>query len=235
MRAAAPADTSWAAPVGSACTAAARRLARAMQRDRPRNRDGGRLAREPCEVEAAHGVSAGTSPPSTIRPNPFDLRRETSSPRVRARAGPVADRGHDRAARPTRTRRRRTGRRHLPQHGADRAAARGPCAGRTRAHPRRDHAGGRALAQRRRARDRQSGAAGRRDRGPILRAPRPVGRRPSRSRSGASARQRGSSLSPIRNASTECAACRPSRIAQTTSDWPRRMSPAANTFGTLVA
>ena len=29
--------------------------------------------------------------------------------------------------------------------------------------------------------------------------------------------------------------CRPSRIAHTTSDWPRRMSPAANTLGTLVA
>jgi hypothetical protein len=31
------------------------------------------------------------------------------------------------------------------------------------------------------------------------------------------------------------AACLPSRIAQTTSDWPRRMSPAANTaLATLV-
>jgi len=47
--------------------------------------------------------------------------------------------------------------------------------------------------------------------------------------------QRGSSLAPIRNSSTARAHCRPSRMAQTTSDWPRRMSPAANTFGTLVA
>ncbi len=45
---------------------------------------------------------------------------------------------------------------------------------------------------------------------------------------------RGSVLLPIRNASTSRAACRPSRIAQTTSDWPRRMSPAANTLSTLV-
>src|SRR6185369_3834895 len=47
--------------------------------------------------------------------------------------------------------------------------------------------------------------------------------------------QRGRSLVPIRNSSIARAACRPSRIAQTTSDWPRRMSPAANTFSTLVA
>src|SRR5690554_7443884 len=45
---------------------------------------------------------------------------------------------------------------------------------------------------------------------------------------------RGSSVVPIRNLSTACAAWRPSRIAQMTSDWPRRMSPAANTFGTEV-
>jgi uncharacterized protein len=45
---------------------------------------------------------------------------------------------------------------------------------------------------------------------------------------------RGRLLAPIRNSSTERAAWRPSRIAQTTSDWPRRMSPAANTFGTDV-
>ena len=47
--------------------------------------------------------------------------------------------------------------------------------------------------------------------------------------------QRGSSLEPIRNWSTERAACRPSRIAQTTRLCPRRISPAANTPGTLVA
>ena len=47
--------------------------------------------------------------------------------------------------------------------------------------------------------------------------------------------QRGRSLSPIRNSSTARAAWRPSRIAHTTSDWPRRMSPAANTLSTLVA
>ena len=44
-------------------------------------------------------------------------------------------------------------------------------------------------------------------------------------------RQRGSVVEPIRNLSTACAAWRPSRIAHTTSDWPRRMSPQANTFG----
>jgi len=42
-------------------------------------------------------------------------------------------------------------------------------------------------------------------------------------------------LLPIRKASTSRAHWRPSRIAHTTSDWPRRMSPAANTLGTLVA
>ena len=50
----------------------------------------------------------------------------------------------------------------------------------------------------------------------------------------AASRQRGSVVDPIRNLSTACAAWRPSRIAHTTSDWPRRMSPAANTFGTEV-
>ena len=40
---------------------------------------------------------------------------------------------------------------------------------------------------------------------------------------------------PIRNSSTARAHCRPSRIAQTTSDWPRRMSPAANTLSTRRA
>ena len=47
--------------------------------------------------------------------------------------------------------------------------------------------------------------------------------------------QRGSSLEPMSIASTARAAWRPSRIAQTTSDWPRRTSPAANTLATLVA
>ncbi len=46
--------------------------------------------------------------------------------------------------------------------------------------------------------------------------------------------QRGSSDCPIRNASTERAHWRPSRIAHTTSDWPRRMSPAVNTLSTDV-
>ena len=49
-----------------------------------------------------------------------------------------------------------------------------------------------------------------------------------------SAVQRGSSDEPIRNSSTARAHWRPSRIAHTTSDWPRRMSPATNTFGTEV-
>src|SRR5689334_11681243 len=42
----------------------------------------------------------------------------------------------------------------------------------------------------------------------------------------------GSLDSPIRYVSTARAALRPSEIAQTTSDCPRRMSPAANTPGT---
>ena len=46
--------------------------------------------------------------------------------------------------------------------------------------------------------------------------------------------QRGSVVVPIRNLSTACAAWRPSRIAHTTSDCPRRISPAANTFGIEV-
>ena len=46
--------------------------------------------------------------------------------------------------------------------------------------------------------------------------------------------QRGSAVLPIRNLSMACAAWRPSRIAQTTSDWPRRMSPAANTLAREV-
>ena len=51
---------------------------------------------------------------------------------------------------------------------------------------------------------------------------------------GAGRAQRGSVLLPIKLASTSRAACRPSRIAQTTRLWPRRMSPAANTLATLV-
>ena len=46
--------------------------------------------------------------------------------------------------------------------------------------------------------------------------------------------QRGRSVLPMRNLSMACAAWRPSRMAHTTSDWPRRMSPAANTFGREV-
>ncbi len=46
---------------------------------------------------------------------------------------------------------------------------------------------------------------------------------------------RGNDDDPIRNSSTARAHCRPSRMAQTTRDWPRRMSPAANTFGCVVA
>jgi ornithine cyclodeaminase len=41
---------------------------------------------------------------------------------------------------------------------------------------------------------------------------------------------RGRSLRPVRKRSMAWAACRPSRIAHTTRDWPRRISPAANTF-----
>ena len=43
-----------------------------------------------------------------------------------------------------------------------------------------------------------------------------------------------SPIVPIRNRSTPRAALRPSAIAQTMSDWPRCMSPAVNTPGTLV-
>jgi hypothetical protein len=46
--------------------------------------------------------------------------------------------------------------------------------------------------------------------------------------------QRGRVDEPIRYSSTARAHWRPSRIAHTTSDWPRRMSPAANTLSTLV-
>lgn len=46
--------------------------------------------------------------------------------------------------------------------------------------------------------------------------------------------QRGRVELPIRNVSTARAHCRPSRIAHTTSDCPRRMSPAAKTWLTLV-
>jgi selenocysteine lyase/cysteine desulfurase len=45
---------------------------------------------------------------------------------------------------------------------------------------------------------------------------------------------RGNVVSPLSWRSMARAAWRPSRIAQTTSDWPFRMSPAANTFGCEV-
>jgi hypothetical protein len=45
---------------------------------------------------------------------------------------------------------------------------------------------------------------------------------------------RGRFVAPIKNLSIDCAQRRPSRMAQTTSDWPRRMSPAENTFGREV-
>ena len=45
---------------------------------------------------------------------------------------------------------------------------------------------------------------------------------------------RGRSVFPIRKRSIACAQSRPSRIAHTTSDWPRRMSPAENTFAREV-
>ncbi len=44
--------------------------------------------------------------------------------------------------------------------------------------------------------------------------------------------QRGRSEAPVRKVSTACAHWRPSSMAQTTSDCPRRMSPALNTFST---
>src|ERR1700677_2788175 len=47
-------------------------------------------------------------------------------------------------------------------------------------------------------------------------------------------RARGSAVFPIRNWSTDGAHWRPSRIAQTTSDCPRRMSPAANSLSREV-
>ena len=45
---------------------------------------------------------------------------------------------------------------------------------------------------------------------------------------------RGSFETPIRYSSTARAHWRPSRIAQTTRDWPRRMSPHAKMLGTEV-
>ena len=45
---------------------------------------------------------------------------------------------------------------------------------------------------------------------------------------------RGKVVSPIRYSSTPRAHWRPSRIAQTTSDWPRRMSPQAKTLSRLA-
>ena len=61
-----------------------------------------------------------------------------------------------------------------------------------------------------------------------------VGMASRRAAAGLRQPQRGNVLLPIRKPSTSRAACRPSRIAQTTRDWPRRMSPAANTLSTLV-
>ena len=68
-------------------------------------------------------------------------------------------------------------------------------------------------------------------------APEPSGLIPDRALSrpsGTTAAQRGRAETPIRNSSTARAAWRPSRIAHTTSDWPRRMSPAVNTLSTEV-
>lgn len=48
------------------------------------------------------------------------------------------------------------------------------------------------------------------------------------------AAQRGSTLDPMSVSSIARAACRPSRIAHTTSDWPRRTSPAAKSRSTFV-
>ncbi len=45
---------------------------------------------------------------------------------------------------------------------------------------------------------------------------------------------RGKLVVPIKNPSIARAQSRPSRIAHTTSDWPRRMSPAENTLGREV-
>ena len=44
----------------------------------------------------------------------------------------------------------------------------------------------------------------------------------------------GRSERPISHSSTARAHCRPSRIAQTTKDWPRRISPAVKTPSSLV-
>ncbi len=78
------------------------------------------------------------------------------------------------------------------------------------------------------------GSAG--EAGPV--PPRPLRTQPTtysgRNGGGAEPLYRGKRLAPIRNSSIARAHCRPSRIAQTTSDWPRRMSPAANSFGTVV-
>ena len=51
----------------------------------------------------------------------------------------------------------------------------------------------------------------------------------------AAAARHGNAVSPISQRSHSRAAPRPSLIAQTTRLWPRRMSPAAKTPGTLVA
>src|SRR4249919_1000026 len=51
---------------------------------------------------------------------------------------------------------------------------------------------------------------------------------------GDASRHLGSVVVPIRYWSIARAHSRPSRIAHTTSDWPRRMSPAENTLGSEV-
>ena len=79
----------------------------------------------------------------------------------------------------------------------------------------------------------------RKEKQPLLQPPQddaqPEPARDGDEREGLEQVQRGRSECPIRNASTSRAAWRPSRMAHTTSDCPRRMSPAANTFGTRRA
>ena len=63
---------------------------------------------------------------------------------------------------------------------------------------------------------------------------RPAGRFLRLSGAGRPRSYRGKSDRPINHSSTARAHCRPSRMAQTTSDCPRRMSPAPKTPGTEV-
>ena len=125
------------------------------------------------------------------------------------------------------------------RHGASRRLQRRPRHG--RALPSERLLSGRHRARRvARARRRLHMAAPRGQLGAGIWHPSPARRRPP-SRSSAvrprSARpnlQRGRTLDPIRLSSMARAAWRPSRIAQTTSDWPRRTSPAAKSLSTLV-